>query len=272
MNSTFDCGRFGKYLSYDLTRSWQNAGLTVLINACMPVFTFVIAEMFALVFAHHLVTVPVWAIIIAYFVSMTIVILSFPVRQYGSLTDLSAGSNWLMLPASQTEKFLSMVIITCLVVPAVWLVTIAASDGLLSLIFPNLYEKMALPFAIGGLLETFGELKGEGLTLFIGPIPALWLSWCSNILFFTLASIFFRKYKIVYGFLVIMGLSMALTMLSAAILGSKVVDSNLLIGQDINLTPEMVSYWFNVFIAVLYVLEFSLLLGGIWLRIKTLKH
>ncbi|MBO4427959.1 MAG: hypothetical protein J5771_05725 [Bacteroidales bacterium] len=273
MNSTFDTGRFGKYLSYDLTRAWQNAGLTVLINACMPIFTFVIAEMFALVFSHHLVTIPTWAIIIAYFVSFTIVVLSFPVRQYGGLTDREAGSNWILLPASQLEKFLSMIIVTCLVVPAVWFAVIAASDGLLCLLFPNLCEGMALKAAIGGIAEIYSELGGEGFKIFIGPVPALWLSWCANILFFTLSSIFFRKYKIVYGFLVLMGLSMAISMASVAILGSNIIDGDLVIGPDCStLTPEIVSHWFNVIMAALYVVEFTILLGCIWLRIKTIKH
>ena len=268
MNSTFDTGRFGKYFSYDLTRSWQNAGLTVLINACMPIFTFVFVEMFSLLFTHHFTELPTYPKVIAYFVSFVIVFLAFPVRQYGSLTSREAGSNWILLPASKLEKFLSMVLITCVILPLVWFAVIAASDGLLSLLFHNLYCETGLSAAIWGLRNTYDAIEVEGMRLFIRPIPAVWLSWCSDILFFTLAAIFFRKYKIVYGFLVMMGLSMAFTMVCGVAINVGLFDGWF---KEV-ITPENVMRIINVGIAIWYVVLFGLLLGGIWLRIKTIKH
>ena len=127
MNNTFNISRFSKYLLFDLKSAWHNSGITILILGCTPVFIFAFYELFSLIFAQRFGYLNMGAVIAGYVVSFIVAFLAFPVRHYGGLTDKKEGSAWLMLPASGFEKFLSMLLISCVAVPAVWLATMAAS-------------------------------------------------------------------------------------------------------------------------------------------------
>ena len=266
MNKTFSFQRFTKYFVYDLKSSWHNAGLTLLIISCMPVFVFAFYELFSLLFAHKLGYLNHGAVVAGYVTSFIIAVLSFPTRQYGSITDKKAGSAWIMLPASAFEKFLSLLLICCIVVPAVWLSLMAATDGLLSLVSKH-YGDMVLPIIFGGLNTMMSELTVQGFHLGLGMVASTWLSWCGNILFFALAAIVFKKYKIVYGFLVIWGIGVLLSILMGfGLMAFNPSD----IKVDIN--PERFLHFLNIFIYVIYFVEFALLDLGLYFRIKTIKH
>ena len=118
MSNTFNFKRFWNYFTYDLISAKNNTGLSLAIAGAAPVFTYAIYQIFALLFDGKTAYMPsgvkIAAIVIAVFIS----ILYFPTKQYGSLTDKRAGADWLMLPASRLEKWFSLLLITCLVVPA----------------------------------------------------------------------------------------------------------------------------------------------------------
>ena len=269
MNNTFNISRFSKYLLFDLKSAWHNSGITILILGCTPVFIFAFYELFSLIFAQRFGYLNMGAVMAGYVVSFIVAFLAFPVRHYGGLTDKKEGSAWLMLPASGFEKFLSMLLISCVAVPAVWLATMAATDGLMSLVFHSRYGGMALPALVSGLNEILAEVNGEtGVELFIGAKTGIWLSWCADILFFTLAAIFFRKNKIVYGFLVAWGIGVLFSILIGLYIGLKI--GNGVQVESLDLTDF--AHYMNLFIFLAYFIEFAVLDLAIYFRIKTLKH
>ena len=210
------------------------------------------------------------AVMAGYVVSFIVAFLAFPVRHYGGLTDKKEGSAWLMLPASGFEKFLSMLLISCVAVPAVWLATMAATDGLMSLVFHSRYGGMALPALVSGLNEILADVNGEtGVELFIGAKTGIWLNWCADILFFALGAIFFRKNKIVYTFLSAMGIGILITLIGGIIAASGNFELNI---EPEDLSEDSLMRTLNLIIYALYVVEFALLDLGIYFRIKTLKH
>lgn len=265
MNNTFDLKRFGKYFRYDLVSAWQNAGVSVLTIAAMPVWFFVIVQLVSLVFNGRFGNLNTAGILSAYMVSFILALLFFPVQLYGRLTEKKAGSDWILLPASRFEKFLSMLLLTCVVLPAVWLCVIASCDGILTLLFSN-YAGMGLVTVMDGLTTAMNEVHGENVELAFSAPYMLYLEWCGNILLFTLGAIFFRKNKIVYTFLSIFAISLV-----------AVLAVGLIFGGNINIEPQDISEdrfmrLFNMGLYLFYIVSFALLDLGIYFRIKTLKH
>ena len=85
------------------------------------------------------------------------------VRSYGYLTEKKAGSNWLMVPASKAEKFVSMLLMVCIVIPLLFFVVYMVLDGFLSLVDPTYGQALFTGFtgAYGKLLEGLTEFSAE---------------------------------------------------------------------------------------------------------------
>lgn len=271
MSNTFNFKRFWKYFTYDLISAKNNTGLSLAIAGAAPVFTYAIYQIFALLFDGKTAYMPsgvkIAAIVIAVFIS----ILYFPTKQYGSLTDKRAGADWLMLPASRLEKWFSLLLITCLVVPAFLFVELFATDKLLSLIFNGTYGASAfsqINRSVGLLWNEF-TIEGVGKLAISAPY-ALYLSFCQNILFFTLGTIYFKKSKIGMTFLSSFVITIALSMLLIAV-------GKIFSNFDFNLVPEDISdeaamRTMNIIIYSIYIVVFGVLDILLYLRIKSLKH
>ena len=53
MSNIFNFKRFGKYFCYDLRTAWQNAGISVIVISLMPIWYFLLDELFSIVFNGH---------------------------------------------------------------------------------------------------------------------------------------------------------------------------------------------------------------------------
>ena len=265
MNKIFDFKRFGKYFCFDLVSAWQRSGVTLLAIACLPVWIFAIHQLFGLIFGGQFGSFGIGGIAAAYISSFFFAVIAFPVQNYGHLTDKKAGSDWLMLPVSRLEKFASVLLITCVVVPLVWFAVIVACDGLLSLLF-NTYPAMGLPKMMDGLGSVLAEFHSENVSFAVGGPWAIYLSWCADILVFTLGAMYFRKHKVVYTFLSLFALGLLMTMALGILFNGNMHISP----EDIN--EDSLMHTLNAVVYTLYVVEFVVLDLAIFFRIKTLKH
>lgn len=268
MNNTFDLKRFGKYFRYDLVSAWQNAGVSMLTIAAMPVWFFLIVQLFSIVFSGDFCTFASPVIMVAYIVSIVLVELFFPVQHYGHLTRKKEGSDWILLPASRFEKFLSMLLITCVVVPLVWLLVIASCDGILTLVFNN-YDGMGLVnilHTFDKVFGPFGELHTTNVQFIFGGPVLCYLSFASSILSFTLGAIFFKKNKIVYTFLSLLGIGILFSIIAGILThGHLEIDPS-------SFNDDSLMRAFNALMVGIYVVEFAVLDILIYLRVKTIKH
>lgn len=265
MSKIFNFKRFGKYFRYDIVSAWQNAGVTLLAIAAMPLWIFAIQQLFSIVFAGEFAAMPMGLTVTTYILSFLFAIIFFPVQHYGRLTDKKAGSDWLLIPASRFEKFLSMLLLLCVIVPVVWLAVIAACDGALYLIFGT-YPEMGIKTITSGLGAVLAEFHSENIDFAVSGPYATYLSWCGNILTFALGAILFRKNKVVLTFLCMMGIGLFIT-----------ICAGIAFGGDVNISPEDINedrlmHLLNMTLYILYVVEFALLDLGIFFRIKSLKH
>ena len=266
MSNTFNFKRFWNYLVHDLRSACADSGVTLAIVGAMPVFMFFIAEAYSLIFRGEVFAMGAGAKIAACVTAAVIAVVFFPARHYGSVTDRKAGSDWILLPASRLEKWLSVLLVTCVAVPLFLLAELCATDGLLSLVFGKTYGATA----IAGLCGALGSLWAELERLAISWPYALYLSWCENILLFTLGAIFFKKSKIGLTFLSYFLLMMAISMGSVAIMRAIGLEG-LNIDFD-SITEEGLVRTANIALYVIYFIWFAVSDLLLYLRIKTLKH
>ena len=273
MNNTFDIKRFWKYFVYDLTNAKNNCGLTLLLLGAMPVFMFFFYELFSFIGAGSFSPVHMGAKIPSIITAFVIAALFFPAKHYGQITGKKEGSAWILLPASKLEKWFSMLLVTCVAVPAFLLAETAACEGLLSLIFPNTYGEMTIVGISGGLNMAWNEMSiGDHVTLFMSWPYTLYLAWCFTILVFTLGSIYFKKSKIGKTFLALFLISLALSVIVAAVV-------RIVAGADfdLQLTPADLSQEGFIRLArtvqyVMYTIQFALVDFLLYRRIKTIKQ
>ena len=267
MNNVFDFKRFGNYFLYDLRNAKNNYGLSLLILGCMPIVIYIIIQLFSLIFSQHILTIgmPVKAIQIT-LVSL-VAMLGAGAKIYGHVTEKKAGSNFLMLPASSFEKWISMVLMVCIVVPFVFFGLQLASDALMSLLFPNsygarFYELIPLQEAKDALIERGIHINFAGY---------IFLDWCSTILVFTLGAIIFKKSKVAKTILCLIAISFFLSAIMMVFIGFDGVNVyfNWLEHFD---TVVGATNFVNWTMNITYIVTLGILLGAMYYRIRTLKH
>ena len=266
MNNIFDIKRFGKYFLYDLRNAKNNYGLSLLIIGTLSISSFVIYELFSLIFTQSFTEVPVAMKYMVFFISITVVLLGAGTKIYGNLTEKRAGSNFLMLPASTFEKWLSMGLILSIILPVILLALQLGSDALASFIFPNTYgdrllELIAMQELKDNLIENGIRINWTGILL---------LEWSEYVLTFALGAICFKKSKIAKTILCIFGLSMIFSTIGMIFIGhSGTLYFNWFDQFD---SPAKAVSALNWLINITFFVMVGGLLGGIYYRLRTLKH
>lgn len=267
MNNVFSLSRFGKYLQYDLVNAKNNYGLSLIISCCTPVFFYLVFLLFSYIFKSGLNNFGTGVQVTALLVSWLVVSLIGPSKLYGRLTEKRAGSDWVLIPASALEKTLSMFVVTCVVVPAVGLAVFCACDGLLSMLAPG-YGPILFSGDSSDFMDGFFDASiGVGF----GP-AAFFVSWCSNILFFTLGAIVFKKSKVAKTILSSFALGIVLTSATSVALGGMNFDPGIALESLTLGGADSFISALNLRLNVYYVLMFAALDLAIYFRIKTIKH
>lgn len=261
MNNIFDIKRFGNYFLYDLRRAKNNYGISLLIMGLTPVLLLVIHVLLSLLSGNGVNPMGDATKEGGIVVILLSVMIGAGVKLYGFLTEKRAGSDFLMFPASTFEKWLSIVLMVCIIIPAVILALLFASDFILSLVLPGLYGGRAFDQDLVNISQAF---ETEGVTINYGAI--IFISWCQNVLFFTLGAILFKNAKVAKSLLCMMGIGMLLSTILVIIVGHR-VDFDI---SELSLDfPEKAINWAA---SIWYAVSTGLLLWGIWYRLRTLKH
>ena len=275
MNNNFNFGRFGKYFVYDLKRQWKNLGMLMLIFALFPIIFYMIYMFFAAMFDGGLMKIfigleidgPAGGTRFGVFAVMsTIFVMLFPSRAYGEITNKAKGSEWLMLPASRLEKFTSMMLISLIVIPLVYVVVYFLSDA-----FVCLLDK-----SCGDSLMSFRINKEIGTSDFIIPANGFWLL-AANIVeyvsIFLLGGLIFKKWKVVGTALVLFALGMAFSGLFSTFITNADLDwwgkwfTDWAIRHADNL-----DLWLNALLNFWLLLILAICGTWSWFRIKRLQH
>ena len=271
MKEIFDFKRFGKYFRYDLSHAVNRYGLTALILGLLPVIYVLFKVMFSVIGGEHGLhgdqMYAVWPYVI-----MVIVCLSFGARVYGKLTEKKTGADWITMPASAEEKTLSLLLITCVVLPACMYALCTLGNFLVPSFLRE--SESILPFKSSSLFTMGGvvDLRGQGVggNFFNAPL-ILWINWCENILAFTLGALCFKRNKVGKTILCLLGVGMLFSGLTMLIFHTTSVTNETLTSFLGEFDADRAQFWINLIINAFYTIVFVVLIGGIYARIKTIK-
>ena len=262
MKEIMDFNRFGKYFVSDLKSCAVNYGYSLILICLMGLIIYIGTVSMGLLFNGSWGGPDIGFRNSVFCFSMFVLAVTMPVKCYGRLTEKRAGSEWLMIPASKLEKYLSMVLITVAAVPVSGLVY-CGLDAVFCALDPTCGSSIISLLLQPGNSDILMALTWQNLN-----------SGISISLSFLLGAIFFKSSKTVKTFLVLFALgtvtmTVLFTMLFNGVTVAELVDNEALANEIVGNGP----FGNNSFIPVLCcTVSYVFLLTGIFFRIKTLKH
>ena len=292
-NDIFNFRRFGKYFATDFRTCWANYGLSLLtISLLSPLVLYVIIVTINQIMHNTWDGPDIGLRVFAFAVAMICMVVTMPVKCYGKITEKQYGSFWLTLPASRLEKFISMILMTCIIVPISGALLYLGLDALICAFDHTCGQNL---FAGGTeLLQRMGEAKDVTLNLIDESItiedatlaqeivrqmnnPWMYIDeiFCFT-LPFLLGAVFFRNGKTVKTFIALFAISTVTGMICSPIMTNWVME----MFNNLNEDPDAILQMFNNKLFKNLVLIDTVtdtvtnlaLMAGIWFRIKTLKH
>jgi len=296
-NDIFNFRRFGKYFASDFRTCTANYGLSLLtISILAPIATYVLISGFAYLMGGTWEG-PGRSTRLFFFAAMMLcMVVTMPVKCYGRLTEKQYGSFWLTLPASRLEKFFSMIIMTCIIIPlagsaiylgidaAICSIDTTCGEGLLASALNYFRNANDFIEALGGELTlNFGEehVNVEDKTLSLEILRQInnpWLyvdDFLGVSLPFLLGAIYFKKGKTVKTFLSLAALGTMTSMMLMPLMKDWAIELSTAADAD-SIIQQMFNNGFFKNFALIDIISDTLMnlamMAGIWFRIKTLKH
>ncbi len=282
MSNTFSFNRFWNYFRYDLKTLRGNIGIMVLLLGLVPIIAYVFFMLFGGLFSGDFLKSllsdarmdgPSLGARIGIFIGSTLLFaIIFPSRAYGFLTEKKAGASWLLLPASRGEKFISMLLCSLVIVPAVYFLLYLGSDQLVCW-FDRTCGDSLLTMKLGGPDGFLLKGPHDGSLLVANGFWIVYAIVAENAAIFLLGGLLFRKWKIVGTIVALFVLNTLFTVLASTLIGH----------VDFSFTGEKIAEWegrhadsLNFWLNGLIDLKVGLVLAacavGVWFRLKTLKH
>ncbi|MBO6097791.1 MAG: hypothetical protein J6P56_10825 [Bacteroidales bacterium] len=270
-NEVFNGQRFWSYFKYDFTQMWRNHVKASIGIGLSGLIVYIIIVAFNLIFQGSWNGASLGVRFATFFIAGTALEL-YQTRTYGYLTDKRKGSAWLMNPASTFEKWLSMILMTVVVLPLLFLGVYLVTDLLIASFDPTVGHSILHSMGTGfrDLTSQLSDVNVDYETTWSiwTFAPTLICGLVSNFLFFLLCGLIFKKNKILGGFVIIF-LASALFSVITSVLGlpnsvnvevEDFAQAEAYVRQVINTTT-----WISAIIG-------AGLAGGIYWRLKTLKH
>ena len=178
-----------------------------------------------------------------------------------------------MIPASKAEKYVSMLLVTLIVIPLLFFVVYFLIDGFLALVDPT-YGQALLTGAMGAyteIIEGLSALSNASPISYSTPGMVIYLIiglFC-NFLYFLLCGICFKKNKLVIAIAILFGISLVFSLITG--LAVPRYFSDVFGSMDETLVSEWMVRMLNISEAVTCIITVGLA-WGVWRRIKTIQH
>lgn len=273
-NEVFSFKRFWTYFKYDLVQLYRRHAKAALLFAGSGLILYVAWIAGSLVFDHCWSAPNIGARVVVAMLSAAALEFYYAYL-YGFVTDRRKGSSYLMIPASKTEKFVSILLNALIVVPVAFISVQLGVDALLCLLDPTMEGTMAGGGydVVAGLMERLADeedlllLRSSMSTAFILSL----LSFAFNYLYFLLCGMCFRKSKIVGAVAIVIGVTFVLSLCSGLFIGPL---TEWAMNFDFDDVYEAQAFA-RGFLRGMTIVEALMVLGigwGIFHRLKTLKH
>ena len=267
MNNIFSIKRFSSYFLYDLRNAWRNFGLSLLVCGFIPLIAYFVVQIFSYIFDGSFIQDATAVRITSLSIALMVVILAAPSKIYGRLTDRRAGKNFVLLPASVTEKFVSMMLTLLVVLPVCLLILFCSTDLLLSVLFPANYGESLI--ALLPKLQEFNQTMAIDEGIQINMMGIATSSWVSSILAMLLGAVCFRKAKVAKTILALILIGIVFGMLTGFFFDVDYIEG--LADKVYDLGPEYIVSTFNWFHSIMLAIQVIICAGGTFYRLKTIK-
>src|SRR5574344_317671 len=300
MNSDiFNFNRFGKYFTTDfksfITRYW----LSLLILSCSGVFIYIFKRILRIIFMggddfsgdYSFFGAPSRGVIFLIFLAITTI--TAPKKCYGYITDKKDGTSFLLLPASRLEKYLSMLIISCIILPLIFITMYLSIDTLICMLDSHCGDPIASLNLFDAIIKmNEGNIisfdDGSQVNILNLDVIKPWMfidDIFSIVLFFLLGALIFKRSKIAktLGCYLIISAVLGLILLPFYMgqineMAEAANDSIIQVGTS----PDIFEPQFNNFVKLLKkFMRYDLISDsitniclqvGIWFRLKTINH
>lgn len=289
-NDIFNLNRFGRYLMTDVRNAVSNYGISILVMATLGLSIDVFVGLFHMIVSEGWQGIGISARVPLFLLAFAVTLVSAPSKLFGHITEKKAGSAFLTLPVSTLEKTLSMVIVSCIMVPAAFVIVYLSID-----------------LMVCSCDSTCGESLIEAATTFRADIhdslvcrhisdlsvvmnkpeslvnPLLYIDDIVGVsLLFLLGALLFKKSKIAKTIGSIILICMVLSMIATPLLVSGIKYDMVQLMLNNELTPVTFSQHFPVLTWICRNLALAdtindtvinlLLIFLIWLRIRKINH
>lgn len=188
MNEMFNFKRFGTYFIADIKGCYRNYGLSLILLSLSGVIYYIISGLIGTIIGEGWETLISGITTLLIFIASSLaIVISMPHKCYGHITDRRKGASYILLPASTFEKFLSMIINSIVVIPAVFCTIFLGTDAILAALDKEyVFCLTELPSNIDIIMSTLTPLD----------------DFAAGILTFLLGAVYFRRHKIAKTILV----------------------------------------------------------------------
>lgn len=289
-NDIFDFKRFGNYFVTDIKNAIANYGWSMIILILSGLIAYIVIGLLSTIATYswqdilngvgvEWVHTDVYGRLTIMLIAFTILSFTAPTKCYGGLTDKNIGSDFILLPASRLEKFISMILMCCIVIPTVFLAGYLVVDSLICSVCPEAGKGI-----IAGISNAVNEILAEeeipveiiDRINLASAIDDTWMIF----LFFLLGALVFKKSKAIKTFLVGYGITVVISIvvIIEIVAHSADIDTffdTFAIGKtDEELGMALLGYMDKIilFDTIFDITINALLLTGIWFKLKTLKH
>ncbi len=286
----FDFSRFARYLRTDMKNASRNWGLSMLVASSFSLIFDVASGLIRLVSTGEWSGAPAGMRMFFFVIASLVCLLAAPSKLYGNLTDRKEGAAFLMLPVSALEKYISMICITCVIVPVIYLILFLSIDCLVSWIDPTAGESLILMLNQFDFhwFESHGLVNGTTALNHYMTSPDKLLNPLLNIddiliwpLAMLLGAITFKKSKVAKTLGVYIIFVLVLSLILIPTVGNSLMEMTLSV-ENLNMSFEIFkeqfpgAYWFiNHLVLVDTVIDQIFVIGllvAIWFRLKGMKH
>lgn len=248
--------------------------------AVMPIISYILIDLLAVVFGGTWCGVSYGARLAIFAITLLCLCISLPIKGYGRVTDKREGSNFTLLPVSTLEKTLSMILISCVAFPFMFILGYGILDLILCTIDPSCGKALCNP----GILDIIWEHINSTTDMGIAPeeirnaLSAILNPWLyiddliQAILVFLLGAVFFKKSKAAKTILACFVFSIALSMITTPVIYGVL---GLNYAKDVTVLFDKLPWVFNhlgLLDTISDTVENVALGALIYFRLKTIKY
>lgn len=289
-NDIFNLNRFGRYLMTDVRNAVSNYGISILVMATLGLSIDVFVGLFHMIVSEGWQGIGISARVPLFLLAFAVTLVSAPSKLFGHITEKKAGSAFLTLPVSTLEKTLSMVIVSCIMVPAAFVIVYLSIDLMVCSCDSTCGESLieAATTFRADILDSLVCRHISDLSVVMNKPeslvnPLLYIDDIVGVsLLFLLGALLFKKSKIAKTIGSIILICMVLSMIATPLLVSGIKYDMVQLMLNNELTPVTFSQHFPVLTWICRNLALAdtindtvinlLLICLIWLRVKKINH